>query len=77
MYEISDAIELALFTLRYACALLGTLIAVQLIVIGGGTDFASSNQTRSALAHQEKQRAGGRQLPLLSPQSKVETSHPF
>jgi hypothetical protein len=48
MYGISDAIKLAIFTLQYACALIGGLIAVQLVVIGGGGGNALSDQAPTA-----------------------------
>ena len=53
MYGISDAIKLAVFTLQYTCALIGALIAVQLVIIAGDIRIAPSDQTPTALEHHE------------------------
>jgi hypothetical protein len=48
MYEMSDLTKLAVFALQYACALIGALIAVQLVVIAGGNEISPSDQTPTA-----------------------------
>lgn len=72
MYGISDAIKLAVFTLQYACVLIGALIAVQLVVIAGGTGIALSDQTPTALEHNETRWSGRGTAHLLSPPSNVQ-----
>jgi len=52
MYGITDAIKLAVFTLQYACALMGVLIAIQFVIIGADVGIVSSASTSTAVEQQ-------------------------
>jgi len=45
---MSNLTKLAIFALQYACALIGALIAVQLVVHAGSDEILPSAQTRTA-----------------------------
>jgi len=53
MYGITDLTKLAIFTLQYACALIGALIALQLGVLAGGDQISTSVQTPAASERHE------------------------
>ena len=53
MFGISDLTKLAIFALQYACALIGALIAVQLVVIASGDEISPSDQTPTASERRE------------------------
>ena len=53
MFGISDLTKLVIFALQYACALIGALIAVQLVVIAGGDEILPSDQTPTASERRE------------------------
>ena len=53
MFGMSDLTKLAVFTLQYACALLGGLIAVQLVVLASGDEISPPDQTPTASERRE------------------------
>ena len=50
---MSDLTKLAIFALQYACALIGALIAVQLLVFASGDKISPSDQTSTASERRE------------------------
>ena len=53
MYRMSDLTKLAIFGLQYACALIGALIAVQLVVLASDDQISASDQTPIASERHE------------------------
>ncbi len=68
MFGMSDLTKLAVFTLQYACALIGALVAVQLVVIAGGDEI---DQTPTASERRETWGRGRGVVYRPSPPAKL------
>ena len=70
MYGLSDLTKLAIFALQYACALLGGLIAVQLVVLASGDEISPPDQTPTASERRETRDPGRGVVYRPSPPAK-------
>jgi len=72
MYGMSDLTKLAIFALQYACALIGALIAVQLVVLASGDEISPSDQTPTATERHETWGPGRSVVYWRSPPGRIQ-----